>query len=123
VAREAKTDASPPRREDTDASVKEAEASAPVGEPPMAQADVELPEPEPEQAAELVGAVIEALFKEWPASRPPGMKVDDIFRRLSDKHRHPDLGTFGKSTLERAIREAKRRGWTVNRRQSPSDGD
>ena len=68
--------------------------------------------------------VAAALFQEWPNVRPRGMKVKDLLIVLHDSDRHPDLGTFGMSTLERAIRKAKKMGWSYQTdRQLPSDGD
>ena len=119
-AREGETDASPPRREDANASVKEAEASAPVGEPPMAQADVELPEPKPEpeqppqnastakprarKASRRVKGVADFLFNEW-AERPPTLSVGEMRTFVLTKTR-----SCGMSTVERAIQWLEEQG-------------
>jgi hypothetical protein len=87
-----------------------AETRAPEAGPPAAQGA------EPKQAEEpssRVMTVVAALFKEWPAGRPAGMKVKDMLERLHDRACHPNLGTFEGRTLERAIQEAKQRGWSV----------
>jgi hypothetical protein len=123
--------AAPARQEEAaPASVNTPVNAAPAKQPPQSVAivaETRTPEPgaptaqetgttvsERKRADELgtqMMAVVAAIFKEWSV-RPRGMKVDDMLRRLLDVERHPDLGTFGKSTFERAIREAKLRGWS-----------
>jgi hypothetical protein len=133
VAREAKTDASPPRREDTDASVGEAGAgaaaparedeaapaaeNAPVSEAVPAQgAEMPVDEAPPEQSAAkvvempayldtpLVRREAAVVLQEWPNG--PDTDVEEMLQHLHNKFPNTKIGR-GRTTLERSMRRLK----------------
>jgi hypothetical protein len=116
LAREAETDASPPCREDADASVGEAGAGDAPAREEEAAPPTTTPASEAQQSAAkvvempayldtaLVRREAAVVLQEWPNG--PDKNVDEMLQHLHDKFPKTKIGR-SKTTLERSMRRLK----------------
>jgi hypothetical protein len=131
LAREAETDASPPRREDADASVgevgagdaleREEEAAPTATNTPVSEAPLEQPPPSASTTETLLPQVLRGgkvknvaavLLRTWP-ERPPDLDVDAMLTFV-----RTTIRVCNKATVERAIRRLTALGQWASSRQT-----